>query len=151
MSKYIITKAYNQGDWFNKDVALISISDEFKEKVIEIKNFINPAPKDFKRNVKVQIYNSNIYFYDSGCIDFDDDLMRDVKVVSDFLEAELEFYKCVVIDDINNLDFMEGEVQKRDTLCVVDVRRVVLKGYNCYGDGEEMWTDPIPFELILNF
>lgn len=24
MSKYIITKAYNQGDWFNKDFALIS-------------------------------------------------------------------------------------------------------------------------------
>lgn len=150
MSKYIITKAYNQGDWFNKDVALISITDKFKEKLKEIRDFINSAPESFRSNVDVSLYNAPIYFYDSSEIDFDDDLVRDVKVVSDFLESE-EFNNCVVIDDVANLSFMEGIVQRVDTLCVVDYGGVMLKAYNQYGDGEEMWTDPIDFEMILNF
>ncbi len=158
MSKHIITQAYNQGDWFNKDVALISVTDKFKKKLKVIRDYIYSAPDELTDYVEVREYNFGFAgFYDSDLIeDLDDDEVNiDVNTVDAWAvyDSGLDTGRVdtVEIENISNLDCIEGEVNRYYTHCVVDSSGVYFVANNKYGDEEEMSTYPIPFETILNF
>lgn len=152
--KYIITKAYNQGDWFNKDVALISITDKFKEKVKEIRDFLISAPVWLKESVEITQYNFGfVYFFDTTLIDDTEDVefSADILTIEAWLANGGGKDSVLEINDLLNLHYIIGEVERIDTYCVVDWSGVSFKANNHYGDMEEMWTDPIPFDLILAY
>ena len=152
--KYIITQAYSQGDWFNKDVALISVTDKFKEKLVEIRDFIFSAPPDVFERVRVYQYNFGmVEFVDSTLIEDleDDEINDDISTVEAWCVNGRGEDSEVEITDILNMHPIEGEVSGWYTYAVVSSSGVVFKANNKYGDMEEMWTDNIPFEMILNF
>lgn len=152
--KYLITQAYNQGEWFNKDFAIIQITDKFKDEIKEIKSFIETAPDKYKDQVSMKLYwPTFIEFYDSGCIDYDeedsDDVNTDLLAIKDW--ADLMQTSSIEIENIVSLDYLLGEVERIETACIVSNNGVQFKAWNKYGDGEEMYTDYISFETILNF
>ncbi len=154
MSKYIITKAYNQGDWFNKDVALISITDKFKEKVKEIRDFLISAPVWLKESVEITQYNFGfVYFFDTTLIDDteDEEFSADILTIEAWLANGGGKDSVLEINDLLNLHYIIGEVDAHYTKCIISSSGVSFHAQNKYGNEEEMWTDPIPFDLILNF
>ena len=149
--KYIIVQAYNQGDWFTKDFALIRVTEAFKAEIKEIKSFIDTAPEKYRSQVDISIYNiPYLNFYDSSLIEDleDDELCPDIQQI-----MSLESFEDDYIDILNtdNLHCIEGEVTAWGGHCIVSSGGVEFKANNKYGDEEEMWTEPIDFEMILNF
>lgn len=152
--KYIITKAYNQGDWFIKDFSLISVTDEFKNKLREIINYIKSAPSNIFDSVEVTEYNFGfLYFYDSTSIEYLEDAERnnDINTIEAWAVNGQGCDSVIEIENINNLICIEGEVSAYLPKCVVSSGGLSFYAQNKYGDEEEMWTDHIPFQTILNF
>lgn len=152
--KYIITQAYGQGDLFNKDVALISIADKFKETLRIIKYYIISAPPDLFDYVKVTQYDFGfVDFFDSTLIEDleDGELSADITTVDAWCANAVGKYSEVEITDILNLHPIIGEGKAYYPKCIVSSYGVSFHAQNKYGDEEEIWTDPIPFETILNF
>jgi hypothetical protein len=151
LSKFIITKACNQGDWFIKDFALIEITEPFKKEVREIKSFLETATDKYKDQVSIKLYwPTFIEFYDSTEIYYeDDDVNIDVLAVEKWTDGVDNQTSTIEIENTLNLTELLGEVGRIDTACVVSNNGVRFKAWNEYG--EEMWTDLIPFDLILNF
>lgn len=151
--KYIIVKASNKGEWFNKDVALISISDEFKERLIEVRKFISTSPAHIIHLTEVHQYNFGfIRFYDSFEIDSDSNSFNDdiASVESWFTNSKKE-YGTIEIKDIDNLAPITGDVEEYAPKCVIMSGGVYFSANNKYGDEEEMWTEFMYFDTLLNF
>lgn len=149
--KYIITNAYSEGDWFNKDFCLIRVTEAFKAEIKEIRTFIDQAPEKYKSQVDITIYNIPfLNFYDSSLIEDleDSELCPDIQQI-----MSVESFADDYIDILNpdNLRCIEGEVKAWGEHCVVSSSGVAFKAWNKYGNEEEMWTESLDFETILNF
>jgi hypothetical protein len=155
--KYIITQAYNQGDWFTKDFALIRVNDAFKEEIKEIRSFIDSAPEKYRSQVDITIYNIPFCnFYDSSLIEDleDSELCPDIQqIIIVAGEYPLDGFDDDYIDILNtdNLSCIEGQVKAYGIHAIVSESGVQFRAYNKYGDEEEMWTDAIDFVTILDF
>jgi len=155
--KHIITQAWSGGDWFNKDFALIRVTESFKEEIKEIRSFIDSAPEKYKTQVDITLYNVPfLNFYNSSLIEDleDNQLCPDIQqIMAATGEYPLDGFEDDYIDILNldNLECIEGEVEARYQHCVVSSSGIQFKANNKYGDEEEMWTDPIDFEMLLNF
>jgi hypothetical protein len=154
--KYIITQAYSEGDWFNKDFCLIRINDAFKEEIKEIRSFINSAPEKYRNQVDITIYNIPFCnFYDSSLIEDleDSELCPDIQQIMSAGSGIRGVYTDDYIDILNtdNLSCIEGEVKAYGIHAIVSDSGIAFKAWNKYGDEEEMWTDPIDFVTILDF
>jgi len=136
--KHIITQAYNQGDWFTKDFALIRVTEAFKAEIKEIKSVIEQAPEKYRSYIDVTVYNIPFAdFYDSNIIEDleDSQLCPDIQQI-----LSLESFTDDYIDILNtvNLCCIEGEVEAYSAHCLVSESGVQFKANNKYGDGEEI-------------
>ena len=153
--KYIITQAYNEGEWFIKDFALIKVSDEFKNDVKDIKAFIDTAPEKFKNQIDVRVNRGlDLYFFDSSDLDTSYlELNADIETIIASMNDGAGFdTDCIEIQDISNLTQLLGALEVLwAEHAEVDNGGICFKAYNKYGDGEEIWTDTLDLETILNF
>lgn len=152
--KYIITQAYSQGDWFNKDVALISVTNEFKDMLAEIRDYIYSAPLWIKYSVEITQRNFGfVDFFDSTLIEDleDSEFSADISTVEAWCSNGGGKDSQVEITDILNLHPIIGEVEAYYPKCIISSYGVSFHSQNKHGYEEEIWTGLIPFELILNF
>lgn len=150
--KYIICSCYNEGDWFNKNVALVAISDELKDLVKLGQDYLDKAPGKIRDYIEVGIPMSHLNTF-NGFIaeDIEDyEVNEDIKKVYTWLVREEATY--IEIEDISNLDVLIGEVERTECATLtLDKYGVVFSCRNKYGDMEEIYTNPIDVKAVFNY
>ena len=141
---YLITKASNQGEWFNIDYCILKIDDKLKGRIKKYIDFIESIKDiDIKRSIRFHLYN----FCEFDFFEYNEEMT--LPIIDKWSQSDNVGYKEIALPEDYDKFLDIGEVYKREAYTMVLTSDFFyLRCYVKYGDNEEIYSVEIPVSVL---